>query len=282
MISKLISHHAEIHFGMLALSFCGLALWEDVAAKRQPSQSLRQRWLTNFGIGTIGLALIYALVPIYGLAVAIWAEDNNWGAFNLIDLPVWLECVAAVLVLDWVLWGQHRLLHQFGFLWRIHSIHHSDRDFDITTGLRFHPLEMLYTTLILSAVIVMIGAPPVAVLFHLTVLVFISYFDHANVNIPPNVERRLRWVFVTPDFHRIHHSELRDEQQSNFSPGLFSFWDRIAGSYREAPRHGPIAMTLGLSDLQSPEQLRLSSLLLQPFRSTRPPATRATAARSRG
>lgn len=272
MRETLLAYHGEIHVTALAGMFCLLALWEDKAPLRVPGRSLKTRWLNNFGLWMISLIVAYAVLPAYGVGLALLSQDNGWGVFNVVNLPGWLEVGVAVVLLDFALWLQHVILHKVSWLWRLHSVHHNDHDFDVTTGLRFHPVEVIYTTAILSGAIVATGASPFAAFLYLLGLTLNEFFGHANIRLPHGFERRWRLVFVSPDYHRIHHSQEIAEQQSNFAAGIFSFWDRLFRTYHSQPKGGHLAMGVGLPEFAEPRFEHLYGMLVQPFVAARVPA----------
>jgi sterol desaturase/sphingolipid hydroxylase (fatty acid hydroxylase superfamily) len=199
------------------------------------------------------------------VAVAVMAGDRGWGLLNLTHAPAWAAGPLAVLVLDFAIYLQHVMFHAVPAFWRLHRMHHADLDFDVTTGARFHPIEILLSVAIKMGVIVLIGAPPVAVLIFEVLLNATSMFNHSNVRIPPAIDRLLRRVVVTPDMHRVHHSILPHEMNSNFGFNL-PWWDWLLGTYREQPREGHEGMTIGIEQFRTRRDLWIDRLLLQPFR----------------
>jgi sterol desaturase/sphingolipid hydroxylase (fatty acid hydroxylase superfamily) len=193
------------------------------------------------------------------------AETRGWGLFNLMAVPAWVGVVSSVVVLDLAIYLQHVLFHAVPVLWRLHRMHHADLEFDVSTGLRFHPLEILLSMLIKFTVIVALGAPAVAVLIFEVLLNATSMFNHGNVRIPTSLDRTLRWIVVTPDMHRVHHSILSRETNSNFGFNL-PWWDRLFGTYWAQPTAGHDGMTIGIEQFREPRELGLDRMLLQPFR----------------
>jgi len=204
------------------------------------------------------------LAPGAVIAVAIAGEARGWGLLNALALPLWVAVPAGMVLLDLAIYFQHVMFHAVPALWRLHRVHHADLDFDVTTGTRFHPLEILLSTGIKCAVVAASGAPAVSVLAFELLLNATAMFNHANASVAPGVERWLRWLLVTPDMHRVHHSVRYEESSSNFGFNL-PLWDRIFGTYRAQPRAGHAAMTIGVDAFRSPEEMRLDRLLLQPF-----------------
>ena len=205
------------------------------------------------------------VAPTGAVGFALFAEERGWGLFNMVALPVWLELLLALFLLDLAIYLQHRLFHYVPVLWRLHRMHHADLDVDVTTGARFHPVEILLSLGIKFLVVVPLGAPPLAVLLFEIALNATSMFNHTNVWLPPAIERLLRWLVVTPDMHRVHHSIIRRETDSNFGFN-FPWWDRLFGTYRPRPEAGHEAMTLGIGQFRDPRELRLDRMLTQPFR----------------
>jgi sterol desaturase/sphingolipid hydroxylase (fatty acid hydroxylase superfamily) len=211
--------------------------------------------------------VIRLLAPGAVIGVALAAEARGWGLLNLLAAPPWLALVAGVVLLDLVIYFQHVMFHAVPTLWRLHRVHHADQDLDVTTGTRFHPLEILLSLLVKCASVAALGVPALAVLAFEVLLNATAMFSHANASLPAKVERWLRWFVVTPDMHRVHHSVLYDESSCNFSFNL-PWWDRVFGTYRAQPRFGHDAMAIGVDAFRSAEDLRLDQLLIQPLRNT--------------
>jgi sterol desaturase/sphingolipid hydroxylase (fatty acid hydroxylase superfamily) len=234
-----------LRLGSFAAVFAVMALWEAWAPRRSAQFSRRQRWPHNIALLVVDVAVVRVVAPGVAIAVALAGEDNGWGLLNSIALPVWLTIAAAVLFLDLVIYFQHVTFHAVPALWRLHRVHHADLDFDVTTGTRFHPLEILISTGIKCAAVAAIGAPAFAVLLFEVLLNATAMFNHANLRIPPGADRLLRWLIVTPDMHRVHHSILYNESSSNFGFNT-PWWDRLFGTYRAQPKEGHEAMTVGV------------------------------------
>ena len=197
--------------------------------------------------------------------LALVAEARGFGLLNVIRLPDWLALLVSVLVLDLAIYLQHVLFHAVPALWRLHRMHHADLEFDVTTGLRFHPIEIALSMLIKFAVVAAIGAPALSVLVFEVLLNATSMFNHANMRIPTWIDRVLRWLVVTPDMHRVHHSIVARETNSNFGFNL-PWWDRLFGTYRDQPAAGHRDMTIGIEQFREPGEQRLDRMLTQPFR----------------
>lgn len=246
--------------GALAL----FAAWETVAPRRARTQGRGQRWLANLSLVAIDTAAVRLLLPLLPAGLALIAADRGWGILNNVELPVWAEAALALVALDLVIYLQHVLFHFLPTLWRLHRMHHSDLDLDVTSGNRFHPIEIVISAVIKLAAVVLIGPSVAAVVIFEIVLNATSQFNHSNIRIPGAVDRVLRLAVVTPDMHRVHHSVIPRETNSNFGFNL-PWWDRIFGTYRAQPEAGHDGMTIGLKEYRDPERLTLLKLLIQPF-----------------
>ncbi len=258
-------NEVAIRLGAFLLVLAGMLAWERLAPRRAPTVSRALRWLNNAGIVALDTLLVRLLFPAGAVALGLFVEANGWGLLQWLGWPLWLTLPLGVVFLDLAIWAQHVLFHAVPALWRLHRMHHADLDFDVTTGLRFHPLEILLSMLIKAGVVAMLGIPALAVLVFEVLLNATSMFTHGNVRLPPRLERPLRWVLVTPEMHRVHHSWHPEETNSNYGFNL-SCWDRLLGTYRAAPRDGHETMTIGLHEFRDPRWLRLDRMLLQPFR----------------
>jgi sterol desaturase/sphingolipid hydroxylase (fatty acid hydroxylase superfamily) len=247
--------------------FGAVALWEALAPRRHLALHRLARWPHNLGLLAVDIITLRLLAPGAAIAVAIAGEAKGWGLLNALPLPLWAATVVAVVLLDLTIYFQHVMFHAVPTLWRLHRVHHADLDFDVTTGIRFHPLEIVISTGIKCAAVAAIGAPVVAVLVFEVLLNATAVFNHATASLPQHFERWLRLLVVTPDMHRVHHSVQYDESSSNFGFNL-PWWDRIFGTYRTQPKAGHEAMTIGVDAFRAPQELRLDRLLMQPFRDT--------------
>lgn len=247
-------------FGVLAL----MAVWEWRAPRRPLSTAKSRRWRTNLSIVLLDTAAVRLLVPTTAVGMALVAQQRGWGLLNQFVLPDGVALLIGVLALDCVIYFQHVLFHAVPALWRLHRMHHSDMDFDVTTGVRFHPIEILLSLGIKLAAIVALGPSALAVLVFEIALNATSLFNHGNVQLPAALDRVLRLVVVTPEMHRVHHSNLPHETNSNFGFS-FPWWDHLFGTYRAQPRLGHLGMTIGLDQFRDPDKLNLSGLLRQPF-----------------
>lgn len=221
-----------------------------------------RRWPHNLGLVVLGSVLVRLVAPAAAMGAAFWAEAQGVGLFHWLALPFWVAVPVAVVLLDFLIYLQHRVFHALPWLWRLHRVHHADTEMDATTGLRFHPLEILISVFIKMAAAVLLGIPPEAMLIFEVLLNASSMFGHAAITLPPRLDAALRRVFVTPSLHRIHHSERRHETDSNFGFNL-SVWDRWLGTLRERP-DGPI--TLGIGAYNATRDQRIDQLVVQPFR----------------
>ncbi len=260
------AHEAALRLGFFAGIFGAMVLWELLAPRRALYTSKAVRWSNNLGLVVINTLLLRALFPAAAVGMAVFADLHGWGLLNNVDVPAWLGIVTAMIVLDFAIWLQHVAVHAVPLLWRLHRVHHADLDFDVTTGLRFHPLEILLSMLIKFAVIALLGPPVLAVMLFEVVLNGMAMFNHGNVRLPAALDGALRKLVVTPDMHRVHHSTHIDEMNSNFGFNL-SVWDRLFGTYRAQPRDGHERMTIGLTAYREPREASwLPGLLLIPFR----------------
>ncbi len=253
----------SVFAGMVAL----MVLWELRWPRRQRvvPRSRYTRWPANFGVTLLNGALAGGLIPLGAIGVALLAQRQGWGLFNLLPIPAWLSFVLSIILLDLAIYLQHLVLHAVPLLWRIHRMHHADLDLDVSSGGRFHTLEILLSVLIKMAVVLALGAPALAVLAFEVLLNATSMFNHSNVYLPSAVDRVLRGLLVTPDMHRVHHSiELR-ETNSNYGFNL-SWWDRLFGTYRAQPARGHDGMVIGIEQFHRVRDQRFDRMWLIPFR----------------
>lgn len=241
-----------------------MMVWELAAPRRRRDIPRLVRWSNNLALVVLDTAILRLVFPMLAVAFALWAEGAGWGLFNLLDTPLWLAVLLSVLLLDMAIYGQHVMFHKVPLLWRFHRMHHADLEFDATTGLRFHPGEIVLSMLIKLAVVALLGAPALAVLVFEVLLNATSMFNHSNIRLPSGLDRVLRLFVVTPDMHRVHHSVLRHETDSNYGFNL-PWWDRLFGTYRAQPEAGHDAMTIGIEQFRTPRDLWLDRMLMQPF-----------------
>ena len=264
------AHEPAVRVAAFASVFVTMALWELAANRRELGAPRGARWLNNLGLTALNTILLRLLFPVAATGAAAATAHHGWGLFNVVELPGWLTIVAAVVLLDLAVYLQHVTFHAVPLLWRLHEVHHADEDFDVTTGARFHPIEMVLSMGIKMAAVVLLGAPAVAVVAFEVLLSATATFNHANVRVPRGVDRWLRLAVVTPDMHRVHHSVERKEHDSNFGFAL-PWWDRAFGTYRAQPQMGHEAMRIGLGDRSARS---LGRMLVLPFLRPKPPATR--------
>jgi sterol desaturase/sphingolipid hydroxylase (fatty acid hydroxylase superfamily) len=224
------------------------------------------RWTSNIGIVFLNTTILRLLFPAAAVGVAVFSVHNGWGLLNHYPVPFWLTVVLSVVVMDFIIYLQHVMVHAIPALWRLHRVHHADLDYDLTTGARFHPIEIILSMLVKFATIVVLGPPVVAVVIFEVLLNATAMFNHGNVRIPKAIDHRLRWFVVTPDMHRVHHSTEDDETNSNFGFNL-PWWDRLFGTYRDQPRAGHEDMIIGIHKYRNPQQVaRLPGMLMLPFK----------------
>lgn len=249
-------------FGILA----AMAVWEILAPRRALTVSKAVRWLNNLGIVFLNSFLLRLVLPTAAVGVAQFAEQHGWGILNYYQVPFWPAVVLSVVVMDLIIYLQHVMVHAVPLLWRLHRLHHADLDYDLTTGARFHPIEIFLSMGIKFATIVVLGPPMVAVIIFEVVLNFMAMFNHGNVKLPLGLDRVVRMLLVTPDMHRVHHSVEDDEANSNFGFNL-SIWDRFFGTYRDQPRGGHEGMTIGIHKYRDIKDVSwLPGMLILPFR----------------
>jgi sterol desaturase/sphingolipid hydroxylase (fatty acid hydroxylase superfamily) len=241
-----------------------IVAWELLLPRRPLKFTRRSRWTANLLLGALNQALLRLFVPVLAVGVAVIAADQGWGLFNIIHVPATVAFIACLLLFDLAIYCQHVVFHKVTWLWRLHRVHHCDLDFDVTTAVRFHPVEILLSMLIKIAITLALGAPPMAVLVFEIVLNFTALFNHGNIRLPVPVDSLLRWVVVTPDMHRVHHSDVAIETNSNFGFNL-PWWDRLFGTYRAQPQGGHLGMTVGLKEFPQDAPQGLLRLLQQPF-----------------
>ncbi len=248
-------------FGMLVF----IALWELAAPKRVLTMSKSIRWINNLGLVFFNIFILRVLFPAAAVGVAVFASEQRWGLFNYVEVPFWFAVVASIIIMDFVIYIQHVMVHAIPVLWRLHRLHHADLDYDVTTGARFHTLEIILSMLIKFATILLLGPSIVAVIIFEIILNATAMFNHGNISLPKTLDKYLRLILVTPDMHRVHHSIEDDEANSNFGFSL-PWWDRLFGTYRDQPRAGHQAMTIGIHKYRDPKQVSwLPGMLWLPF-----------------
>ena len=256
---------STVRLGVFLAVLVTMMAWEFIAPRRPLEYSRPWRWGNNLGLVVLNTLLVRLILPLGAVGVAEIAQREGWGFLNLVALPLWGKVALAVLLLDLAIYLQHVAFHALPLLWRLHRMHHADQDFDVTTGLRFHPLEILLSMLIKMALAAALGAPPMAVVLFEVVLNATAMFNHGNVKFSLGFDRALRLLVVTPDMHRVHHSVLQKETDSNFGFNL-PWWDRLFGTYRPQPEAGHDAMRIGLEQFRSHKEQALHNMLMQPLR----------------
>lgn len=266
MDSFLQTHEPAIRLVFFFGIFAVMALWEVLAPRRALTVGKAVRWVNNLGLVALNTVLLRLLFPAAAVGMAVLAADRGWGLLNHYEIPPWLAIPLALIALDFAIWLQHVMVHAIPALWRLHRVHHADPDFDVTTGSRFHPVEIVLSMLIKLAAVALLGAPVIAVIVFEILLSATALFNHSNVRLPGKVDRVLRWFVVTPDMHRVHHSVDDDETNSNFGFNL-PWWDRLFGTYRAQPRAGHAGMVIGICGYSQPRDVSwLPGLLMLPFR----------------
>jgi sterol desaturase/sphingolipid hydroxylase (fatty acid hydroxylase superfamily) len=265
MTDLLLANEPLIRMAVFLGILLVMALWEVAAPRRRREIPRLIRWSNNLGVVVIDTLLVRLTFPIVAVGLALVAQERGWGLFNVFDVPAWVAFVVSILALDLAIYLQHVMFHAVPALWRLHRMHHADLEFDVTTGLRFHPVEILLSMGIKLAVVAALGPPAVVVLVFEVLLNATAMFNHSNIRIPAAIDRVLRLIVVTPDMHRVHHSIHPSETNSNFGFNL-PWWDRLLGTYRPQPREGHEAMTIGIEQFRTRRDLWLDRMLIQPLR----------------
>lgn len=259
----LLGHESVIRFGFFLGTFALMALWEVLAPLRMPGTSKAVRWPNHVMLAAMNIGLVRVLFPLAAVALAVYAGEHGIGLFNIIPVPYLLAFVGSLLALDLAIYLFHLLFHAVPALWRVHRVHHADVDIDVSTGVRFHPIQMMLSVSIKSIVILLLGPPALSVLTFEVLSHAITLFNHGNVRIPAALDRVLRWFVVTPDMHRIHHSIHIAETDSNFG-FVLPWWDRMFGTYRAEPAGGQVRMVVGIESFRTDRDLWLDRLMLNP------------------
>ncbi|MEF2547490.1 sterol desaturase family protein [Aurantimonas sp. E1-2-R+4] len=265
MTETLLANEPLIRLSVFLGILLAMALWEVAAPRRRREIPRLLRWTNNLGVVVVDTLLVRLTFPIVAVGLALLAEERGWGLFNIFEVPGWIAVIVAILALDLAIYLQHVMFHAVPALWRLHRMHHADLEFDVTTGLRFHPVEILLSMGIKLAVVAALGPPAVAVLIFEVLLNGTAMFNHSNIRIPLAVDRVLRLFVVTPDMHRVHHSIHPSETNSNFGFNV-PWWDRLLGTYKAQPRDGHEAMTIGIEQFRTRRDLWLDRMLIQPVK----------------
>ncbi len=261
----IMSNEVVIRLSFFLGIFALMAIWEMIAPRRALTVSKVVRWSNNLGLVFLNSFILRFLFPAAAVGVAAFASDQGWGLLNYYDVSPMIAIIASVVVMDFVIYVQHVMVHAIPVLWRLHRVHHADLDYDVTTGARFHPIEIILSMLIKFATIVLLGPPIVAVVIFEVMLNATAMFNHGNVRLNPTVDKWLRLILVTPDMHRVHHSVEDDETNSNFGFSL-PWWDRLCGTYRAQPRVGHENMSIGIRTFRETKMTSwISGMLIMPF-----------------
>ncbi len=265
MEAWIIENETIVRLGFFFGIFLIIGVWELAAPRRPLNASKGIRWYSNIGMVFFNSLVIKFLFPVLATGLAITAGERGWGIFNNISVPFPLVIAISLLIMDGAIYIQHAMFHTLPLLWRFHRMHHTDLDLDVTSGARFHPVEIALSMLIKLALVVIIGPPVIAVILFEIILNLTAMFNHGNIYIPAGIDRILRLFVVTPDMHRVHHSVIPSETNSNYGFN-FPWWDRIFGTYLSQPKKGHIGMTIGLNQFRDPKWLHFHNLLIQPFK----------------
>lgn len=265
MIWEFSKSEPAIRLGCFAAVFAAMAVWELLAPRRALTAGRPLRWASNLGLVVLNSLLLRFVAPLGAVGVALLAESQSWGLFHNIAVPSWLAVIGSVVLLDLAIYLQHVMFHAVPLFWRLHMVHHADLDIDVTTGLRFHTLEILLSLGIKAAAVILLGAPALAVLSFEVLLNATSMFNHSNVRMPLWLDRVVRCLVVTPDMHRVHHSIHPHETNSNFGFN-HPWWDFLLDTYRAQPQDGHATMTVGLAQFREERRVdRLAGMLLLPL-----------------
>jgi len=265
MAEILLAQEGAIRLAVFLAILIAMAVWELAAPCRRIEIPRIVRWSNNIGVVVLDTILVRLTFPLVAVGLALLAQENGWGLFNIIEIPAWLAIVLALLLLDLAIYLQHVVFHAVPVLWRLHRMHHADQAIDVTTGLRFHPLEILISMGIKLAVVMALGPPAVVVLIFEVVLNATAMFNHANIKLPKKLDKVLRFIVVTPDMHRVHHSINPRETDSNFGFNL-PWWDWLLGTYIAQPEKGHDGMTIGIEQFRTRRDQWLDRMLIQPLR----------------
>jgi sterol desaturase/sphingolipid hydroxylase (fatty acid hydroxylase superfamily) len=268
MLEFIVANEPKIRLSVFLGIFALMALWEVMLPKRGLNESKGKRWSINLGMIIINTLIVRFVFSAGAVGVAVWAERSGYGMLYLLDTSPLFAGLLSIFLLDLAIYTQHVVFHHVGPLWRLHMMHHTDLDLDVTSGARFHPIEIVLSMFIKISIVVFLGAPAWAVVVFEVILNATSMFNHSNVRLPKALDMALRWVVVTPDMHRVHHSVITGELNSNFGFNL-PWWDRLFRTYTAQPRDGHDGMTIGLSNFRDLKRLNLPLLIALPFTAKR-------------
>jgi sterol desaturase/sphingolipid hydroxylase (fatty acid hydroxylase superfamily) len=261
-MSQLIDSENLIRFAVFLAVLLLMMMWELAAPRRARAAPQAIRWFSNLGVSLLDRGVLQFAV-VMGMGVSV--KEDGWGLMNWIALPEWVALVSSIVILDLVIYLQHRLFHAVPILWRLHRMHHADIELDVSSGIRFHPGEALVSMLIKVVAVILLAPPVMAIVAFEILLNATSLFNHSNMKLALPLDRVLRWFVVTPDMHRVHHSVRQEELNTNFGFNL-PWWDRALGTYRDQPKDGHEKMQIGLEQFRSKRDMRLDQMLMQPFR----------------
>lgn len=264
MQNFMLDHETPIRLGFFFGSLLFMVLWEGISPRRELTTLKGARWFTNLCLVAIDTLAIRLLIPLQAVGMALYAANHGWGILYGALLPQWIKIILGILGLDFVIYLQHAMFHTMPLFWRFHRVHHTDLDFDVTTGVRFHPVEIFLSMGIKMTAVVLLGASAAAVILFEVLLNATSMFNHGNVRLPGRIDGVLRLFVVTPEMHRVHHSVVIQEHNSNYGFNL-PWWDRLLGTYRPQPAAGHEGMTIGLSRFRDSHSLTFFRLLILPF-----------------
>ena len=265
MIDFILENEPTVRMGFFFGTLAVIGLWEILSPRRELRVPKLWRWVNNLGLTFLNSFLLRFLFPILAVGMAIHAKENGWGLLNNIELPVWAAIIVAIILQDMVIYGQHVIFHHVPILWRLHKMHHADPDYDVTTGARFHPIEICLSMGIKLGLVFLLGPPVIAVILFEILLSSMAMFNHANATLPGWLDRIVRLFVVTPDMHRVHHSAVYPEFNHNFGFNL-AIWDRIFGTYKASPDKGQLGMTIGLEKYQKDLRQSILWMITLPFR----------------
>ena len=264
LTTVILQHEVQIRLSVFVGILLTMIIWEFMAPRLTLTLPRSQRWPANLGIVVLNTVLVRLIFPMAPVGIAVLAASNGWGLFNVIDAPQVVAVITCVLILDFAIYAQHVTFHKVPVLWRLHRMHHADTGYDVTTGARFHPIEIILSMAIKLATVSVLGASPAAVIIFEVLLNATAMFNHGNLRLPLAIDQAIRVLIVTPDMHRVHHSVIPAETNSNFGFNL-SIWDRLFGTYCAQPSMGHDDMTLGIEDFRTAADMRLDKMLMQPF-----------------
>lgn len=270
MLDSIASNEGVWRIGIFVFMLIALLIGEVILPRRKKQKTnsefqVNNRRLNNVLVVIIDTLLVRILVPLLPVGIALYAADNSLGLFNVLELPIWIVIPLSLLIFDCIIYWQHRIFHAVPIFWRLHRMHHTDVEFDFTTAIRFHPIEIILSILLKLLIVLLLGIPAIAVLIFEILLSSCALFNHSNIKISKSVDKALRLVLVTPDMHRVHHSVHQQETNSNFGFNI-PWWDRIFGTYCDQPKDGHLEMSIGIEIFRDENDSRIDQLLLQPFK----------------